>query len=442
VIWSNGGDRIVKLDHDTFEVIDTYPLPGKELWTNEEAEEVISDLETLEEDELITYAMTLSAKIWTGLAGVYAMLDKDGNFFVGSKTGLTVYGDEVEGDPLSKITIRGTWDLPEEITGDFIGMNMTYDGWLIVVTDHGYVIALARDLSEYRSIKMANSEGAAEYSEEMRKTRVGYGWVRNPYAIDDKGGIYIVSNDHMHKVIWTGDGFSIDEKDGAWSEPYLNGWGFGSGSGVSLMGFGDEDKFVVITDGEDLMNIVLYWRDEIPADWQQLPGAPTRRIAGMLPANLGDPSRTEVQSEQAVIVSGYGAAIVNNEPASLPPNFPTRATGIFKSWLGNLPEYTPHGMQKFEWDPVARQLSEAWTNVEVASPNNVPYVSMCSNMFYTIGVREGKWTLEGLDWTTGESIFHWIIGGQRYNSVFSGLILDGDGRLFYGTPFGKVALEP
>ena len=50
------------------------------------------------------------------------------------------------------------------------------------------------------------------------------------------------------------------------------------------MGFGDEDRFVVITDGDALMNMVLYWRDEIPRGWQQLDGTPSRRIAGQLPA--------------------------------------------------------------------------------------------------------------------------------------------------------------
>ena len=41
---------------------------------------------------------------------------------------------------------------------------------------------------------------------------VGYGWVRNSIALDDEGGIYVVSRNHMHKVIWTGEGFSKDER--------------------------------------------------------------------------------------------------------------------------------------------------------------------------------------------------------------------------------------
>jgi hypothetical protein len=89
----------------------------------------------------------------------------------------------------------------------------------------------------------------------------------NGFAIDDDGGIYIASQEHMHKVVWTGDGLSIDEDDGAWASPYLNSWGQGTGATPSLMGFGDEDQFVVMPDGENLMNVVLFWRNGIPQDW-------------------------------------------------------------------------------------------------------------------------------------------------------------------------------
>ncbi|NQT73897.1 MAG: hypothetical protein HQ553_14205 [Chloroflexi bacterium] len=443
VIWSNGGDRIVKLDHDTFEVLATYEIPGKKVWTAEESEEAVIKLETLEQQERMSYAMQLAAKTLMGLAGVYALLDKDGNFYVGNAEGLTVYGDDVESNPDSEIVIRATWELPDEISGQPIGMNMTYDGWLILVTDDGQVIALSRDFSEFYTVKMHHSENAAEYSQEMRKAgKIGYGWVRNPYAIDEAGGIWIVSNDYMHKVVWTGSRLSIDEADGAWTEPYLNGSGLGSGSGVSLMGFGDEDKLVVISDGEDLMNVVLYWRNEIPEDWQQLPGTPSRRTAGMAPANMGDPNRTAIQSEQSVIVSGYGAVVVNNEPASIPENFAGPAIRLLVAHLGSDPDFTPYGVQKFEWDPEAKELRESWVNNEVSSTNGVPYVSLGSNILYFVGVRDGKWGVEGLDWTTSESAFHWVVGGEQYNSLYSGLHLDQEGRIIFGTTFGKVRLEP
>ena len=447
VMWSNGGDRIVKLDHDTFNVLATYELPVEKVWTNAQAEGALFWLNILTGPLRILYSLALAQQTLMGLSGVYALLDIDGNFYVGSTSGITVYGDAVEGDPDSEIAILDTWALPAEITGELIGMNMTYDGWLILVTDEGWVMALNRDdLNDYRVVKMLHSEGAAAYNEQMRaEGHVGYGWVRNGYAIDNKGGIYIVSKDHMHKVVWHEQQQKLyAQTHGAWTAEYLNGWGFGSGANPSLMGFGDEDKFVVIADGEELMNVVLFWRDEIPEGWVPPAGAPSDRIAGMLPADMGDPTRTAIQSEQSVVVAGYGAAVVNNEPASVPGWLPEQAIRLLSGFLGSDPAFTPYGVQKFEWDPVARELQNAWVNSEISSPNCVPYVSYGSNMFYTVGVRNQKWYLEGLDWSTGESVFHWKIGlaGERFNSLYSGVHLDQNGRIIYGTIFGKVRLQP
>lgn len=78
----------------------------------------------------------------------------------------------------------------------------------------------------------------------------GKGWIRNGFAVDSDNGIYLVSQDYLHKVVWTGEGLSVDEADGAWSEPYINEDDIGSGSTPSLMGFGEEDALVVITDGQ------------------------------------------------------------------------------------------------------------------------------------------------------------------------------------------------
>jgi hypothetical protein len=284
---------------------------------------------------------------------------------------------------------------------------------------------------------MLHSEGA----EDKATGPTGKGWVRNGFAVDVDGGIYIASQEHMHKVIWTGDQLSVDEADGAWAAPYLNTWGQGTGATPSLMGFDDEDQFVVITDGENLMNVVLFWRDEIPPGWQPPQGAPDRRIAGMLPANMGDPQLLALQSEQSVIVEGYGALVVNNTPRNIPWYLPEKASTLMISLLGSNPEYQPYGVQKFEWNPQAQRLENSWVNNQVSSPSSVPMASLDSNRVYFVGARNNQWTLEALDWSTGKSDFHYVIGGQRYNVLFSGTLIDEDGRIHYGTPWGRVRLN-
>lgn len=79
-------------------------------------------------------------------------------------------------------------------------------------------------------------------------------------------------------------------------------------------------------------------------------------------------------------------------------------------------------------------------NRAVSSPNSVPFVGQGSDIVYTCGARDRQWTIEGIDWTTGESRFHYVVGGSMYNTLAAGVTLDEEGRLLYGTIFGKVRI--
>ena len=439
VFWGNGLDRLVKLDYDSYQVVAERFLDGVEAFTPAQAEQSIARFDRSNEGPVAIYHAFRDAQKLRDLAGLYTVMDRDNVYYVGDKSGLiTAYGDADPGDAHSPIVALRSFQLPAAASGYLMGMNMTYDGWLVVATEHGYLLAIKRDFSDYRLARLRHSEGARDKS----TGPTGYGWIRNGFAIDAAGGIYIASQAHMHKVVWNGDQLSTDEGDGAWSEPYLNGLGHGTGATPSLMGFGEEDRFVVITDGEPQMNMVLFWRDAIPANWTRLPGAPSRRIAGQLPVTMGDPGLTEIQSEQSVVVAGYGALVVNNAPRNVPWYLPQRAQRLLVSYLGSNPRYQPYGVQKFAWDPLARELRESWVNREVSSPSSVPIVGTGSDTVYLIGARDNRWTLEALDWETGASRFHYSIGGQRYNVLFAGTLLDEDGRVHYGTPWGRVRLNP
>jgi hypothetical protein len=438
VFWSNGIDRITKVDYETYEVLDEYFFPGAERYDETRADEAIAGFDESNAGIYAIYRSYSEMSKLRDLANIYTLLDRDHVYYVGSKTGLiTAYADADPADSRSAIVSKSEFQLPAHVTGPVMGLNMTYDGWLIAATEHGYIAAVNRAFDKVYTVRLNHSEGA----EDKATGPAGKGWVRNGFAIDKDGGIYIASQDHLHKVVWTGEGLSIDEADGAWTAAYMNSWGQGTGATPSLMGFGDEDQFVVITDGEHLMNVVLFWRNGVPGDWQQLDGAPDRRIAGMLPVDMDDPELTAIQSEQSVVVSGYGAFVVNNIARNVPWYLPDRAASLLISMLGSNPDYQPYGVQKFAWNPQKRRLENAWVNRQVSSPSCVPMVSAASNRVYFIGARDNEWTLEALDWTTGESDFHYVIGGQRYNVMFAGTLIDEDGRIHYGTPWGRVRLN-
>ena len=199
----------------------------------------------------------------------------------------------------------------------------------------------------------------------------------------------------------------------------------------------DNDRFVVIGDGDQVVNITLFWRDTIPRDWECLPKAPSRRIAGLGAANMGDLSRTSIQTEQSITVAGYGAMAVNNEPAFIPSWLPERAKRLLTFFLGHNNLFTPYGAHKYEWNCDNKELQEVWVNKEISSPNSVPYVSIGSGVVYTCGTRQGKWTIEALNWFTGESLGFWITGDSRFNTLGSGVLLDNEGQIVFGSIFGK-----
>jgi len=454
VYWSNGADRIAKIDHTTFEVLAEFPLERYPIASIEEMEEDLAILDALDCSDgvdspdcvtLRAHALQMASTYLLGLDGVYAMVDVDNTFYVGGSSGVVAYGDAIEGDPRSEIVVKRVWEVPDDgsVPGNLVGFNMTHDGRIILVTDLGALVALRRDFSAYESIMLPFSEEAPAYNEMVAEMGLrGFNWVRNPAAIDEAGGIYIASADHLSRVVWTGEALSLDEGDGAWTVQYSNSRGFGTGATPSLIGFEEgEDRFVVITDGDVLMNMTYFWREDIPADWQQIPGTLSRRVAGKLPVTFGIEGLEAAQSEQSVVVAGYGAVAVNNEPRNVPASAPTQAIRLYASYLGNEPLFQPFGVQKFEWNPETRTLEEAWANPELSSPNAVPFISRSSNLVYTIGARDGGWTLEGIDFTTGESAFHYVLGSARYNSLFAGTTLDQEGRVVYGNPFGKTRIE-
>ena len=440
VIWSNGADRISKIDADTFEVLAELPRADKVLVTSAEADANIALLDQQTGAELATTGLGLGATYLLGLTGIYYALDSDNTMFIGGEDSVLAYQDETAGDPHSPIVLRNEWKRPPEITGGFVGVNMTFDGKLVVVTDEGWIVVLERDFSDYVAIALPGQEVAAAHNAEVVAggiTLASASWVRNSIAVDDNGGIYAVSLDTINKVVWDGTKLSISPDDGAWSVPYSNGNGKGSGATPALMG-NCNDRFVVVTDGDVQMHVMLFWRDAIPQGWENIEGQTNPRVAGNALVTMDDPNLTAIQSEQGVVVGGYGALVVNNDSPTIPDGYPIKAARLLVAYSGADPAFAPHGMQKFAWDPATRVFSSSWVNQEVSSANGVPLVSLGSNTLYTVGGRDGKWALEGVDWTTGESVLTWITGSSRYNTVFAGLFIDDEGHILHGTAFGMV----
>lgn len=434
-IWSIGADRLVKQDYTSFDIVDTLMLRADSPYTEAWAAERERAIESASGPLAVLQGLREMFRLRES-QGLYPLIDRDNEFYVIRDGGIEVYGDAEPGDAGSRIERKRRFEMPPEAQGRLVGLNFTHDGWLVGVSETGDVVAVSRDFGRHYLIRLDGAPAEAVNPGEQLS-----GWVRNSFAVAPDGKVYIVSRDFMHCIRWTGQGWSQAETDGAWREPYPNGAGNGSGATPTLMGFGDGDRFVVITDGDVLMNLTLFWRDAIPPDWKGLPGL-SRRIAASRPATMGDPTLKAVQSEQSVGVLGYGALIVNNEPAHVPWYLPKRLAQVLVALLATEDDYRPLGVQKFEWNSATRTLDEAWVNRAVSSPNAVPMISAGSSTVYTEGARDGHWTVEALDWHSGASRFHWTLPGARHNTMFAPVVLDPDGRLMWGATWGRLRLQP
>jgi len=453
-VWSTvtGLDNaIIKVDHETFELIDIY-IPA-------EREESPPRFEL-------------------GLSGAYTAIDSQNRFIAGRTRFVSFFGDSVEGDRSSPIELKQRIFMPDEVfcnEDDVIaGMSLTYGGDLAFATELGNVFVIPSDadpnnLGEVPVVSANLDCGTADVADlEI---------VSNSIAVDENGGIYLVTSAAMYRYQW--DGTTLEQ---VWrteyetvEQPCAIRLGPGSGSTPSLMGTtADDDRFVVITDGQNLMNLVLFWRDDIPADWEPVASGKDRRIACEIPIRFGVPDVTESCSEQSVAVRGYSAVVVNdllrdptiNEPSESP--FAAIAQNLVSALEGGIPAKAPVGFERVDWDPESQTCASIWANTTVSVPNGIPSISEASGMVYGMGQREGQWGLEGLDLFTGESVL-WAPGGpgtcnQEFmgaasllpgvsevleqvpdsceNSIYSATTVGPDGAIYTGTLNGMSRYIP
>ncbi len=441
IFWVPQVDRIMQLEldeNDDFTKVAELPLEPKK-FPRRSPEEMQAIVAEFDQTPLGSEAYDALAQEWMdyqleGLRAYYALVNDQGILYVGNRSSIIAYADAEPGVPESGIVKLGQFvfekrklqlglKMPLVI---MIGINVLPDGFLVAVTIDGTLIAIAPDLSQGHYYNLAGEQ------------------IWNSVAIDDDGGIYVAGTKRMHKLIWTGDGFSDREADGAWSLDYAIGEldaslraERGTGTTPALMGGeGEAEQFVVVADASDVNRLMFLWRDDIPEDWQQLPGTNSRRIAGIAPVDFGDPDLRNSYSENSATIFEYGAVLGNNQVKT---NEAMRMPVQLKM---KDPARTPYGVQKFQWNAVSRQLEVAWTRADVSSPNSTPVVAMENRQLHVVGLKDGQWVMEVLDWDTGITKAIYTLGAsERFNPIMLALQILPNGDPIYAGFGGIIHLK-
>ena len=378
--------------------------------------------------------------------GSYSVVDNNNVLYTNYGDTLYAFALKDPGRPSDGITIRYKIDnMVATIEGNdpapppgtrLFGLSMTYDGHIIVTFSNG-VAVIDRDLNiaSKSFYRFPDSE-----------------YVSNSIAVDENNGIYVASNSIMRKLVWTGTTLSANESDGAWASPYDNSlqkppiisFSNGTGSTPTLMGFGDDpDKLVVITDGAKQMKLVAFWRDNIPAGFVQKPGTKSRRIADQTQVTCGFTTLPEyIQSEQSVVVDGYGAFVVNNIPDTINPDIQNKNQILQVSLMG--PAYPPsYGAERFQWNPSTDEWSSVWGRSDVSSTSMIPVHSQSGNMALINGYREPNgWEVLGLDWNTGNTVHQTIFGKENFgNGAYAILEYLNNDDLLFNSIVGPIRIH-
>lgn len=398
--------------------------------------------------------------------GLYAVVDKNDILYVQYGRDLFAFHfDESQQQVSSRYRLHeaaylithGRSDLPDDITEEeleqqsppMIGLAMTYDannGQLVVTFSNGIAV-ISPELS-------ADSAHFIDFNEGLNSApgnTLVLDQVSNSIAVDEEGGIYVASclvtydiaglRQHgraetlsavgkMRKLVWHNNRLCGPGENGAWiwdypaysTAPPTTKKGYGTGSTPSLMNV-DGHKFVVITSGEQKMQLLAFWRDIEDADDTNMLFAATEVDCGLQYLEDKGEVFDWVQSEQSVVVNDRYAFVVNNMPnrddqGSYPKDDSFTTNSILQ--VASVGPILPgsKGAQKFELsvttgaNGLAGSWQSRWYNNSVSALSMVPVLTHCQDatrsMIFVSGYSAQDdalgtkgWRLSGLNWETG-----------------------------------------
>lgn len=350
-----------------------------------------------------------------------SLVDKDNVLYTIAQNKLLAITLSDQANPAKGIKVKKQLELKNEISKSDtpVGLQLLFDGNLLINSKEGVFCVVSRDSMIVKS-KL-----------QITPTQTFFGGC----AIDDKNGVYALSDAQIMKLVWNGSTLSNNQADGAWTyaisydrDSLLMAKGGGILSSPSLMGFGtDPDHLVVITDGAKRANLLAFWRDEIPTDSSNVA---KDRLADQIPINCGYSAQNDsdfLQSSHSLAVWGYGAFFANSINGYTAPQ-----TVTDYALLGSIIP-CPKGVERFEWDYQNDRWLSIWSEPEVRVSGMQPIISTESklvlvNSFDPQNAAIG-WQIQGLDWVNGNLVNQIIFSNTEFGDGLNGFfqfLKDGD----------------
>ncbi|MPZ68660.1 MAG: hypothetical protein GEU71_03935 [Actinobacteria bacterium] len=296
--------------------------------------------------------------------------------------------------------ITRTYDLSGAIPlGDnIVSVLPDWDGTYWFVTAKGLVGTVARDSGEATVMQL---EGEA---------------IANSFAVDDSGGVYIVSDHAFYRFDADLDGHLRI----TWRKKYDRGERLktgqasqGSGTTPTVIG----RRYVAITDNADpRMNVLVYKRG--------------RKAGGELLCKEPVFRPNEGNTDQSLVVVGNSIVTENNYGYGGPTSTLQGAT-------------TTPGLTRVAFG--RKGCRTVWESDEIA-PSVVPKVSLATGLVYTYTKAANPdgidaWYLTAIDFRSGETIFKQLAGtGLGFNNNYAPVTLGPDGAAYVGVLGGLVRL--
>jgi hypothetical protein len=242
--------------------------------------------------------------------------------------------------------------------------------------------------------------------------------IANSFAVDDSGGVYVVTQTAMYRLDAAADG----GPSVTWREVYDNSGiakpgqvHAGSGTTPTVM----ERGRVAIADNADPMNVVVYKRG--------------RRVGGSrLLCKQPVFAKGASATDQSLIAARNSLVVENNYGHGSPTSVMDGRT-------------TTPGIERVDLAKRGRGCRKVWHSDEIA-PSVVPKLSVETGLVYTYTKPPrdddtDAWYLTALDFCSGRTVYRRLAGtGLGYNNNFAPVTLGPDGSAYVGALGGLIRL--